>query len=47
MADMMRRIVAQQMAAALAAAAPDGQFDADAFVERILSDDPPPTVPAG
>jgi hypothetical protein len=47
MVDMMRRIVAQQMAAALAAAAPEGEFDPAAFVERILNDDPPPVVPAG
>jgi hypothetical protein len=42
--DMMRRIVAEQMAAALAAATRDGSFDSVAFVERMLSDDPPPVL---
>ena len=47
MADMMRRIVAGQLAAALAAAAPEPDFDPDAFVERLLSEDPPPVASAG
>lgn len=43
---MMRRIVAQQMAAAIEASMPPGTFDAAAFVDRMLADDSPP-APAG
>lgn len=40
---MMRRIVAQQMAAAIEASMPAGSFDAAAFVERMLADE---SIPA-
>lgn len=39
MADMMRRIVAEQLAAALADALPGGSFDRAEFVRRALADD--------